>query len=108
MTLGGRRVQVSRPRMRTSDDEHELPVQTYQYFADRDPLTRVVMDRVLAGVSARRSSIAPLISAYILAWWSWKSFRPPSMRKSTFPARSTFPSRSSTPLPRSGWHPTAR
>ena len=48
MTLGGRRVQVSRPRMRTSDDEHELPVQTYQYFADRDPLTRVVMDRVLA------------------------------------------------------------
>ena len=54
MTLGGRRVQVSRPRMRTSDDEHELPVQTYQYFADRDPLTRVVMDRVLAGVSARR------------------------------------------------------
>src|SRR5438552_1942883 len=54
MTLGGRRVQVSRPRMRTSDDEHELPVQTYQYFADRDPLTRVVMDRVPAGVSARR------------------------------------------------------
>ena len=54
MTLGGRRVQVSRPRMRTSDDEHELPVQTYRYFADRDPLTRAVMDRMLAGVSTRR------------------------------------------------------
>ncbi len=26
MTLGGRRVEVSRPRMRTADDEHELPV----------------------------------------------------------------------------------
>ena len=26
MTLGGRRVPVSRPRMRTADDEHELPV----------------------------------------------------------------------------------
>ena len=26
MTLGGRRVAVSRPRMRTADDEHELPV----------------------------------------------------------------------------------
>ena len=26
MTLGGRRVPVSRPRMRTVDDEHELPV----------------------------------------------------------------------------------
>jgi hypothetical protein len=36
MTLGGRRVAVSRPRMRTLDDEHELPVQSYGYFADRD------------------------------------------------------------------------
>jgi putative transposase len=54
MTLGGRRVPVSRPRMRTADDEHELPVQSYEYFADRDPLTRAVMDRVLAGVSTRK------------------------------------------------------
>ena len=54
MTLGGRRVEVSRPRMRTADDEHELPVQTYEYFADRDPLTRAVMDRMLAGVSTRK------------------------------------------------------
>ena len=54
MTLGGRRVKVSRPRVRTVDDEHELPVQTYEYFADRDPLTRAVMDRMLAGVSTRR------------------------------------------------------
>jgi len=54
MTLGGRRVAVRRPRMRTADDEHELPVATYGYFADRDPLTRAVMDRMLAGVSTRR------------------------------------------------------
>ncbi len=54
MTLGGRRVEVRRPRMRTADDEHELPVQSYEYFADRDPLTRAVMDRLLAGVSTRR------------------------------------------------------
>jgi putative transposase len=51
MTLGGRRVEVSRPRMRTADDERELPVASYEYFADRDPLTRAVMDRMLAGVS---------------------------------------------------------
>jgi hypothetical protein len=44
MTLGGRRVAVSRPRMRTVDDERELPVHTYEYFADRDPSTRAVMD----------------------------------------------------------------
>jgi putative transposase len=54
MTLGGRRVQVRRPRMRTADEERELPVATYGYFADRDPLTRAVMDRMLAGVSTRR------------------------------------------------------
>ena len=57
MTLGGRRVEVSRPRMRTADDTHELPVQTYEYFADRDPLTRAVMDRMLAGVSTRKFAV---------------------------------------------------
>ena len=54
MTLGGRRVGVRRPRVRSAGDERELPVQTYAYFADRDPLTRAVMDRMLAGVSTRR------------------------------------------------------
>src|SRR4051812_47941569 len=54
MTLGGRRVQVRRPRVRSADDRHELPVQTYEYFPDRDPLTRAVMDRMLAGVSTRK------------------------------------------------------
>ena len=57
MTLGGRRVPVHRPRMRTADDEHELPVETYGYFADRDPLTRAVMDRMLAGVSTRKFAV---------------------------------------------------
>lgn len=54
MTLGGRRVAVRRPRIRSADDKRELPVETYEYFADRDPLTRAVMDRMLAGVSTRR------------------------------------------------------
>jgi putative transposase len=54
MTLGGRRVQVRRPRMRTADDKRELPVASYEYFADRDPLTRAVLDRMLAGVSTRK------------------------------------------------------
>jgi putative transposase len=57
MTLGGRRVPVSRPRMRTADDKHELPVSSYEYFADRDPLTRAVMDRMLAGVSTRKFAV---------------------------------------------------
>jgi putative transposase len=57
MTLGGRRVEVTRPRMSTADDERELPVQSYEYFADRDPLTRAVMDRMLAGVSTRKFAV---------------------------------------------------
>jgi putative transposase len=57
MTLGGRRVGVRRPRMRTAGDEQELPVGTYEYFAERDPLTRAVMDRMLAGVSTRKFQV---------------------------------------------------
>jgi transposase-like protein len=43
--------------VRTADDEHELPVETYGYFADRDPLTRAVMDRMLAGVWTRKFAV---------------------------------------------------
>jgi transposase-like protein len=54
VTLGGRRVPVSRPRMRSKDGEQEVPVRTYEHFAARDQLTAVVMERMLAGVSTRR------------------------------------------------------
>jgi putative transposase len=54
VTLGGRRVEVRRPRVRTADGEHEVRLQTYEHFADRDPLRRVVLERMLAGVSTRR------------------------------------------------------
>jgi putative transposase len=54
VTLGGRRVQVERPRMRSKDGESELPVRTYEHFASRDQLSRVVLERMLAGVSTRR------------------------------------------------------
>jgi transposase-like protein len=54
VTLGGRRVEVRRPRMRTAEGEHEVPLETYEHFADRDPMSRVVLERMLAGVSTRR------------------------------------------------------
>ena len=54
VTLGGRRVVVSRPRVRTADGESELPLVSYEHFADRDQLGRVVLERVLAGVSTRK------------------------------------------------------
>jgi len=54
VTLGGRRVQVERPRVRSADGREEVRLQTYEHFADRDLLSRVVLERMLAGVSTRR------------------------------------------------------
>jgi putative transposase len=54
LTIGGRRVPVSRPRARTADGEHEVELETYAHFAARDPLTDVMLERMLAGVSTRR------------------------------------------------------
>jgi putative transposase len=54
VTLGGRRVAVQRPRARASDGSGEMKLATYEHFADRDPLSAVVMEQMLAGVSTRR------------------------------------------------------
>jgi putative transposase len=54
VTLGGRRLPVSRPRARSADGEHEVELGTYAHFAARDRLTDVMFERMLAGVSTRR------------------------------------------------------
>jgi transposase-like protein len=56
VTLGGRRVPVQRPRVRAADGSGEVSMATYAHFADRDPLTAVVLEQMLAGVSTRRFS----------------------------------------------------
>jgi len=53
VTLGGRRVPVSRPRARTVDG-HEVPLRSYGHFAGDDLLSEVVLERMLAGVATRR------------------------------------------------------
>ena len=53
VTLGGRRVPVARPRVRSRDGCEEVSLATYAHFADRDPLTAVVLEQMLAGVSTR-------------------------------------------------------
>jgi putative transposase len=55
VVLGGRRVPVDRPRARTVDG-HEVPLAAYNLFAADDLLSRVVMERVLAGVATRRQA----------------------------------------------------
>ena len=54
VTLGGRRVSVEHPRIRRVDGSSEVQLTTYRHFADRDPLTRAVLERMLAGASTRR------------------------------------------------------
>jgi putative transposase len=54
VTLGGRRAAVERPRVRTAGGESEVPLESYRHFTDRDPLTRLVLEQMLAGVSVRR------------------------------------------------------
>jgi len=57
VVLGGRRVPVVRPRARTVDG-HELPLAAYRLFASDDLLSRVVLERMLAGVATRRHARA--------------------------------------------------
>lgn len=51
--LGGRRVAVTRPRVRGIDGA-EVRLDSYQTFAAEDQLTAVVMEKMLAGVATRR------------------------------------------------------
>lgn len=53
VTLGGRRVPVTRPRARTVGG-HEVPLATYGHFTADDLLSQVVMERMLTGVATRR------------------------------------------------------
>jgi putative transposase len=54
VTLGGRRVRVPRPRVRTADGAGELPVPTYQAFTATELLDRLAVERMLAKLSCRR------------------------------------------------------
>lgn len=54
VTLGGGRVQVERLRVRSAGGQAEVRLLAYECLADRDPLTRSVLERMLAGVSTRR------------------------------------------------------
>lgn len=53
VTLGGRRVPVSKPRVRSVDDA-EIELRTFHTFATRDLLNEAAMGRMLAGLSTRR------------------------------------------------------
>jgi putative transposase len=53
VTLGGRRVHVDKPRVRSLEEE-EVELRTFRAFAGRDLLTTAALERMLAGLSTRR------------------------------------------------------
>jgi transposase-like protein len=54
VTLGGRRVSIRRPRVRTA----EVPLSTYDCFSSTELLGQMAMERMLAKVSTRRYGAA--------------------------------------------------
>jgi hypothetical protein len=54
VTLGGRRIRVDRPRVRSADGAAELPLPTWQAFAPTELLDQLALERMLAKLSTRR------------------------------------------------------
>ncbi len=57
VTLGGRRVPVTRPRVRAADRGKSLPVPSYELFSWTELLGKMAMEKLLAGLSTRRYPI---------------------------------------------------
>lgn len=54
LVLGGRKIPMRRPRVQRVDASGEVPLATWQAFADERLLDEVVFERMLAGVATRR------------------------------------------------------
>ena len=56
VTLGGRRVPVTRPRVRAADGSGELRLPSYDLFSATEILGQLALEKMLAGLSSRRYS----------------------------------------------------
>jgi hypothetical protein len=54
VTLGGRRVPVTRPRVRAAGGSGELHLPSYDLFSSTEILTQLALEKMLAGLSSRR------------------------------------------------------
>ena len=54
VTLGGRRIPVTRPRVRAADGSGELHLASYDLFSSTEILGRLALEKMLAGLSSRR------------------------------------------------------
>jgi len=57
VALGGRKVPVRRPRVRSSDGASELVLPAYEHFSSTELLGRMAMEKMLAKLSTRRYSV---------------------------------------------------
>ena len=53
VTLGGRRVAITRPRVRAAGGSGELPIASYELFSSTEILGKMAMEKMLAGLSTR-------------------------------------------------------
>src|SRR5690349_9541592 len=54
VTLGGRRLAVTRPRVRAADGSGELHLPSYDLFSSTEILGQLALEKMLAGLSSRR------------------------------------------------------
>ena len=54
VTLGGRRVPITRPRVRAADGSGEVAITSYELFSSTELLGKMALERMLAGLSTRR------------------------------------------------------
>jgi transposase-like protein len=53
LVLGGRRISLRRPRVRTMDGQ-EVDLETWEHFSDEDPLDERAMEQMTIGVATRK------------------------------------------------------
>ncbi len=94
VVLGGRKVAVSRPRVRAEGREVSLP--TFQALAQADPLNRRVVEQMLVGIATRQyaRSLEPVPSDVVSRGTSKSSVSRPFVAKTTAQLRAW----QSTPL----------
>lgn len=54
LVMGGRRVRVSRPRVRSADGSEEITLPSWYQFSSEDPLSREAVEKMVVGVSTRK------------------------------------------------------
>jgi transposase-like protein len=62
LVLGGRKVAVRKPRVRSIEGDQEVELPTWRHFAEEDPLTDRALEQMLVGVTTRQyeRSLEPL------------------------------------------------